>query len=273
MTEQEQVDALYAIQGFDHELEAELHRARIFVACGGSTASTFTCRRPTSSSSTAATCASSSPPTGCSKQRRTGSTLASKRSFSTNIHPCRRRSRSARLGSWRSSSAHRGATWSTGTDGRRNSHRTPRPALRWWGRRVSSAAAKPVGAASTRVARGRGLQPAAFFDALIGQQDRNKGNVLWYEERQVIYLIDHSFSFALDRRPARRAPPTLSSGGGAVESSRRLTQGELDALAGLLASSDLLTLRRFLAPERADALAARARRDGGDGRDGSRTVT
>jgi hypothetical protein len=101
------------------------------------------------------------------------------------------------------------------------------------------------------------VSAAAFFDALIGQQDRNTGNVLWYEERQVIYLIDHSFSFA--RAGANHGASDLVQwrwGHG----SRGLTKGETDSLAKLLESPDLLTLRRFLDPERAEALETRARR-------------
>lgn len=51
------------------------------------------------------------------------------------------------------------------------------------------------------------VSAGGFFDALIGQQDRNKGNVLWYEERHVIYLIDHSFSFARTRWKSRLIRP------------------------------------------------------------------
>lgn len=101
------------------------------------------------------------------------------------------------------------------------------------------------------------VSAAAFFDALIGQQDRNKGNVLWYEERQVIYLIDHAFSFA--RAGANHGASDLVQwrwGHG----SRRLDAAELDALQKLLDSPALLTLRRFLHPERAEALEARGRR-------------
>jgi hypothetical protein len=101
------------------------------------------------------------------------------------------------------------------------------------------------------------VSAGAFFDALIGQQDRNKGNVLWYEERQVIYLIDHSFSFA--RAGANHGASDLVQWRWG-HASRRLTDTELDALGKLLESTDLLTLRRFLDPGRADALEARGRR-------------
>lgn len=101
------------------------------------------------------------------------------------------------------------------------------------------------------------VSAAALFDALIGQQDRNKGNVLWYEERQVIYLIDHSFSFA--RLGANHGASNLVQWRWS-HGSRRLTGGEVEALERLLGSEDLMTLRRFLDPERAEALEQRARR-------------
>jgi hypothetical protein len=81
--------------------------------------------------------------------------------------------------------------------------------------------------------------------------------VLWYEARQVIYLVDHSFSFA--RAGAKHGASDLVQWRWS-HGTRRQTEAELDALGRLLESSDLLTLRRFVEPERADALEARARR-------------
>ncbi|MGH3025896.1 MAG: hypothetical protein ACRDLR_05585 [Gaiellaceae bacterium] len=37
---------------------------------------------------------------------------------------------------------------------------------------------------------------AAFFDSLIGQQDRNKNNWLWHDASGEFRLIDHGFAFA-----------------------------------------------------------------------------
>lgn len=122
----------------------------------------------------------------------------------------------------------------------------------WSGLRVSS-----VGKQGSYDAVPDQVSAAAFFDALIGQQDRNKGNVLWYEERQVIYLIDHSFSFGragVNHGASDFVQWRWNHG------SRRLTAAEVDAVGPLLESGDLLTLRRFLDQERADALEARARR-------------
>ncbi len=253
MTEQEQVDALYAIQGFDHELEAELHRARI-----------LSVRRFDSEHVHVSTAYELILDSGhlCVFKLADGLLEAAANGLylgkqalvqyehtpvSTTISECAAWQLAKQLG----------PPWSD----------LVVPTVMKFPPHAETGTPM-VGAAS--VFRGgeagrRGfyeavpdeVSAAAFFDALIGQQDRNKGNVLWYEERQVIYLIDHSFSFA--RTGGRHGASDL------VEwrwsrGSRRLTQGELDALAGLLASSDLLTLRRFLAPERADALAARARR-------------
>lgn len=97
----------------------------------------------------------------------------------------------------------------------------------------------------------------AFFDALLGQQDRNKGNIIWYEARQVVYLIDHSFSFG---KPGanRGASDLLEWRWG--HGSQQLSQAELAALDKLLRSGDSLTLSRFVQPERVEALRARAER-------------
>ncbi|HEV2944281.1 MAG TPA: hypothetical protein VGX26_04115 [Solirubrobacteraceae bacterium] len=97
--------------------------------------------------------------------------------------------------------------------------------------------------------------PAAFFDALIAQQDRHDGNWRWDGER--LTLIDHGYTFALpgdipnhyDFVEARRA-------GGATG----LLAEERDALDRLVAGTDLLGMARFLLPERARALADRAQR-------------
>ncbi len=95
----------------------------------------------------------------------------------------------------------------------------------------------------------------AFFDALIGQQDRNKGNVMWYPERKVMYLIDHSFSFG--KRGGNRGASDL------LEWRLRYGSPELDAhefesLERLLQSEDAMTLARFVEQERVEALRARA---------------
>jgi hypothetical protein len=97
--------------------------------------------------------------------------------------------------------------------------------------------------------------PAAFFDALIAQQDRHDGNWRWDATR--LTLIDHGYAFALpgdipnhyDFVEARHA-------GGAAG----LLAEERDALERLLVDPDLLGMARFLLPQRAQAVADRAQR-------------
>jgi hypothetical protein len=93
----------------------------------------------------------------------------------------------------------------------------------------------------------------AFFDALIGQQDRNDGNVLWYEERRVIYLIDHGFSFG---RPGGESGDVLLTAWRRRQGPEDLLEPELRALHALL-DNDLFDTRRFMEDDRADALQER----------------
>ena len=93
---------------------------------------------------------------------------------------------------------------------------------------------------------------AAFFDALIGQQDRHGNNL--YREGESLTLIDHGFTFAV---------PGDNWNVSRLQSQRQgdpLTSEERSALMRLVASSDLLGVRRCLAIERAQALEDRARR-------------
>jgi hypothetical protein len=99
------------------------------------------------------------------------------------------------------------------------------------------------------------VSAGAFFDALTAQQDRNKGNVLWYPEKGTIYLIDHSFSLA---RPGDNRGESLLLSWREHRGDPSLTKPESTALEKLLASDDLLTLRRFVEADRAEALAGRA---------------
>jgi hypothetical protein len=94
----------------------------------------------------------------------------------------------------------------------------------------------------------------AFFDALIGQQDRNDGNILWYEERRRIYLIDQGFAFAT---PGANSGEVILTAWRARQGERGLTREELQALAELR-ESDLYELHRFVADDRVRALEARA---------------
>ncbi|MGI8729288.1 MAG: hypothetical protein ACR2LK_04760 [Solirubrobacteraceae bacterium] len=100
------------------------------------------------------------------------------------------------------------------------------------------------------------VDAAAFWDALIGNQDRNLGNFRYDNTTGQLGLIDHAFSFA---RPGDLANSSVyltvrHHAGRAAMSSHEHTAVEL-----LLRSADLLGLRRYLASDRADALEARAR--------------
>jgi hypothetical protein len=97
----------------------------------------------------------------------------------------------------------------------------------------------------------------AFFDALIGQQDRNKGNVLWYPERDTIYLIDHSFSFGKARGNTGASDLVDWRWN---HGNQELGERELEVLQRLLESEYTLTLSRFVAPDRVEGLRARAER-------------
>lgn len=97
--------------------------------------------------------------------------------------------------------------------------------------------------------------PAAFFDALIAQQDRHDGNWRWDGAR--LTLIDHGYTFALPGDIANHYDfvEARHAGGAAA-----LCIEERDALQRLLADADLLGMARFLLPQRAQALADRAQR-------------
>jgi hypothetical protein len=96
--------------------------------------------------------------------------------------------------------------------------------------------------------------PAAFFDSLIAQQDRHDGNWRWDGER--LTLIDHGYSFALPRAILNYSDFVAARHKNGAAS---LLTDERDALIRLLSDSDLLGMVRFLLPDRAQALANRAR--------------
>lgn len=101
---------------------------------------------------------------------------------------------------------------------------------------------------------------AAFFDCLIGQQDRHPANYLVSGDR--ITLIDHGFCFA---RPGdyknyswfmyRRYYGEASEN---VAPSRELTYQEREILQRVVSSPDLLGVRGLIQDSRSDALKARA---------------
>lgn len=94
--------------------------------------------------------------------------------------------------------------------------------------------------------------PAAFFDSLIAQQDRHDGNWRWDGQR--LTLIDQGYAFAL--------PGDILNYSDFVAARHRhgaaaLLRAERDALGRLLSDPDLLGMRNYLLPDRAQALADR----------------
>jgi hypothetical protein len=98
---------------------------------------------------------------------------------------------------------------------------------------------------------------AAFFDSLIAQQDRHRGNYRWDPDAPKLGLIDHGFAFA---KPGQFFNKSVFVVWRWEQGAAELTDGERVLLRGLLDSGDLYGLAWFLLPEEADALAARARR-------------
>jgi hypothetical protein len=97
--------------------------------------------------------------------------------------------------------------------------------------------------------------PAAFFDSLIAQQDRHDANWRWDAER--LTLIDHGYAFALPGDiPNHYEFVAARHRYGAAD----LLAQERQVLLRLLGHHELLGMALFLLPERAQALADRARR-------------
>lgn len=99
--------------------------------------------------------------------------------------------------------------------------------------------------------------PAAFFDALIAQQDRHMAQFRWDAEAGRLGLIDHGFAFA------RRGDLLNQS----VFLAQRHAQGrgalmsaEWEALAKIAGTSHLVGLREILDADQVDALAGRIER-------------
>jgi hypothetical protein len=102
------------------------------------------------------------------------------------------------------------------------------------------------------------VMAAGFWDALIGNQDRNTRNYRYEAGPKRLALIDHGFAFA---RPGDLMNPNAA----AFFAYRRrqptghvLMPRELSAVEALLDSGNLHGLREFLTVDRADALQARA---------------
>lgn len=93
---------------------------------------------------------------------------------------------------------------------------------------------------------------AGFFDALIGQQDRNWGNFITEGDR--LHLIDHGFTFAVFGDPINMSYLHRER----LETHPELHPADRAALDKLLSSPDLLGMENVLEPARARALRARA---------------
>lgn len=99
----------------------------------------------------------------------------------------------------------------------------------------------------------RQLADAAFFDALIANQDRHPGN--WLNDNGTMHLIDHGFSFARpgDYTNFRMLQDRRTSSAPGLEDHER------NALRRLLDSPDAFGLDGCLEAERVHALRRRAR--------------
>lgn len=97
----------------------------------------------------------------------------------------------------------------------------------------------------------------AFFDCLIGQQDRHPNNYLVQGDR--LTLIDHGYSFAREGDYMNWSFLQMGRCNG-EDRDRRLTGAEITALDKLLDSKDTLGLEGVLTPDRVSAVRSRAER-------------
>jgi hypothetical protein len=98
---------------------------------------------------------------------------------------------------------------------------------------------------------------AAFFDALIGNQDRSRSNLLFDASRNDLALIDHGFAFPREKDIRNHS---ILLEWRRTANLCELGDDEVRALRKLLDDNALLGLRRYLDEERAVAVAGRARR-------------
>lgn len=96
---------------------------------------------------------------------------------------------------------------------------------------------------------------AAFWDALIGQQDRHLKNFRYDQTSRRLALIDNAFAFA---RPGDLLNESLFLRFRRSKHGTTLTNHEKTALSAFLETGNLHGLRAFLADERAEALESRA---------------
>lgn len=104
---------------------------------------------------------------------------------------------------------------------------------------------------------------AAFFDALIAQQDRHVGNYRWDPAARLLGLIDHGFAFAI---PGSRFNASCFVNWRHDHNDDMLDEWEHSALELLLNSNDLHGLAGVLADDQAVALHDRAQRMRSEGR-------
>lgn len=104
------------------------------------------------------------------------------------------------------------------------------------------------------------LRAAAFFDCLIGQQDRHRNNYLVSGDR--LTLIDHGYAFAKPGNLCNFSDFVTWRG----QHETRLNGAEIDALDKVLDSEDAGGLRGLIEDDRLDALLGRAQRMRNTGR-------
>lgn len=107
---------------------------------------------------------------------------------------------------------------------------------------------------------------AAFFDTLIGQQDRHRANYLVAGDRLV--LIDHGYSFAVDGDFVNFSDfqQTRLMEGFDDPNAHLLTGAEIDVLDRFLADDTRFGLRGLLEEDRLSAIEERARKMRSNGR-------
>lgn len=103
------------------------------------------------------------------------------------------------------------------------------------------------------------VMAAGFWDALVGNQDRNTRNYRYQADEKRLGLIDHGFVFARPGDPRNQHADAFLSFRRRQTNGHTLTPRELTVIEVLLDSGDLHGLRGFLPTDRADALEARAR--------------
>lgn len=116
-------------------------------------------------------------------------------------------------------------------------------------------AGQPAGYRGHRMISAETFRRAAFFDSLIGQQDRHGYNYL--VDGDQVHLIDHGFTFAVSGNPINASK--FASDRYSSKKDRKLVPEETAALTRLLKSEDLQGMARIIAPERAKALRRRAK--------------